>query len=69
MEEVLNYDMRPPNVVIIEDEEQEAKVEDNVSPRARIWRENERKLALKLARSSLSGKEGLQFILLEIIKA
>ena len=52
-----------------EHEEEQFKVDDDMSPRTRTWKENERKLAMKLARSPLCGKEGLQHILLEIIKA
>lgn len=45
--------------------------EDEVplTPKSRKWAENEKMLAFKLSRQKLTGKEGLQYVLCEIVKA
>jgi len=40
-----------------------------LSPRSRRWHENEKLLAHRLSHQKLSGKEGLQYVLCEIVKA
>ena len=43
--------------------------EEPLTPKSRKWAENEKLLAFKLSRQKLSGKEGLQYVLCEIVKA
>ena len=45
------------------------ELEVPLSPRSRKWHENEKLLAFKLRRQKLTGKEGLQYVLCEIVKA
>lgn len=41
----------------------------DLSPRSKRWHDNGRALARKIMRTNLNGKEGLQYVLLEILKA